>query len=160
MLLILITLLAFAQNSSEQLNYQRNRSDNYGGIDLPNVFRQVDLIRNIIVDKVYARERINVVIENIAQEEQHYYYLPLESDIESRVGGLEIGDKNHPDNGFFEFDMIENSNVYVLIGILHLCEGHTDLASVQLTIAKSIFLIHFNRKSSKLCISPFMSYLR
>lgn len=59
----------------------------------PQVFKNTNLVRTTNLDKAYARETINVVIENIDAKPQSEYYLPFESSLLSRVGGLEVKDK-------------------------------------------------------------------
>ena len=59
----------------------------------PAVFENVNLVRNINLEKSYPRETINVVIKNVGKEPQSEYYLPFETDLMSRVGGLEVRDR-------------------------------------------------------------------
>lgn len=63
----------------------------------PQHFRNVNLVRNINLEKSYARETINVVIENISEEPQSEYYLPFEQGVIGRVGGVEVRDKKEKD---------------------------------------------------------------
>lgn len=67
----------------------------------PQHFRNVNLVRNINLEKSYARETVNVVIENVDKEPQSEYYLPFEQGIIGRVGGVEVKDKKDPNRGGF-----------------------------------------------------------
>lgn len=67
----------------------------------PQHFRNVNLVRNINLDKNHPQETINVVVENIDKAPQSDYYLPFELDVLSRVGGLEVKDKKNPERRGF-----------------------------------------------------------
>lgn len=73
----------------------------------PQHFRNVNLVRNINLEKSYPRETINVVIENIDGEPQSEYYLPFEQGALGRVGGLEAKDKKEPERGAFVAEVVE-----------------------------------------------------
>lgn len=73
----------------------------------PQVFRNVNLVRSINLDKSYPRETINVVIENIDSNQQGEYYLPFESDLISRIGGLEVRDKKDASKEPFHVKVVE-----------------------------------------------------
>lgn len=73
----------------------------------PQVFKNVNLLRNINLEKGYVRESINLVIENIDSKPQDEYYLPFEESIISKVGGLEVGDKKNPEKGRFPVEVVE-----------------------------------------------------
>ena len=73
----------------------------------PQVFRNVNLVRNINLDKGYPKETTNVVIENIGSSPQDEYYLPFEASVVGRVGGLEVRDKKNPDAGLFAVETVE-----------------------------------------------------
>ncbi|KAL9004553.1 MAG: hypothetical protein Q9188_002647, partial [Gyalolechia gomerana] len=62
----------------------------------PQVFQNVNLLRNINIEKGYVRETVNVVIENIDSKPQHEYYIPFSADVIDKVGGLEARDKKNP----------------------------------------------------------------
>lgn len=72
----------------------------------PQHFRNVNLVRNINIEKSYARETINVVIENVSKEPQSEYYLPFETATLSRIGGLEVKDKKEPQRTGFKVDVV------------------------------------------------------
>ena len=73
----------------------------------PQHFRNVNLVRNINLEKSYARETINVVIENVDKEPQSEYYLPFEQGVIGRVGGVEVKDKKQPDREGFRAEVAE-----------------------------------------------------
>lgn len=62
----------------------------------PQHFRNVNLVRNINLDKNYAKETVNVVIENIDKDPQSEYYLPFEAATIGRIGGVDVRDKKDP----------------------------------------------------------------
>ncbi|KAF1356483.1 Ribophorin I [Delphinella strobiligena] len=66
----------------------------------PQVFENNNLVRTINLEKEYARETINVVVENVDKQPQSEYYLPFEQGLIARVGGLEVKEKNKPDAVF------------------------------------------------------------
>jgi oligosaccharyltransferase complex subunit alpha (ribophorin I) len=72
----------------------------------PQVFKNVNLVRNTNLDKSYPRETINVVIENIDSKPQSEYYLPFEAGLLSRVGGLEVKDKKDAAKGSFKVEVV------------------------------------------------------
>ena len=73
----------------------------------PQVFQNVNLLRNINLEKAYARETINVVIENVDAQPQDQYFLPFAGDIIGKVGGLEVRDKKEPDKGLIDAELVE-----------------------------------------------------
>ncbi|KAK5169095.1 dolichyl-diphosphooligosaccharide--protein glycosyltransferase subunit 1 [Saxophila tyrrhenica] len=64
-------------------------------------FRNVNLVRNINLEKNYVRETVNVVIENVDKAAQQEYFLPFEPGSIANVGGLEVRDKKEPEKGGF-----------------------------------------------------------
>ncbi|KAH7119022.1 Ribophorin I [Dendryphion nanum] len=72
----------------------------------PQVFKNTNLVRTTNLDKAYPRETINVVIENIDSKPQSKYYLPFESSLISKVGGLEAKDKKAPEKGAFKVEVV------------------------------------------------------
>ena len=73
----------------------------------PRHFKNVNLLRNINLEKGYVREQINVVIENIADTPQTEYYLPFATDVAGKVGGLEVWDKNDAKKTKYEVEATE-----------------------------------------------------
>lgn len=71
----------------------------------PKVFKNVNLLRIINLEKGYVRETVNVVIENTAKEPQEQYFIPFASDV--KVGGIEVRDKNAPSAGKFLVETTE-----------------------------------------------------
>jgi oligosaccharyltransferase complex subunit alpha (ribophorin I) len=73
----------------------------------PQVFENVNLVRNINLEKGYPREMINVVIKNVDSKPQSEYYLPFEADLISRIGGLEVRDKKDTKKPPFTVEVTE-----------------------------------------------------
>jgi oligosaccharyltransferase complex subunit alpha (ribophorin I) len=73
----------------------------------PQVFRNVNLLRTINLEKAYPRVTVNVIIENVDSKAQDEYYLPFESESLSKVGALEVKDKKDADIGSFKIDLVE-----------------------------------------------------
>ena len=73
----------------------------------PQHFRNVNLVRNINLEKSYSRETINVVIENMDKDAQSEYFLPFEQSTIARVGGVEVRDKKNPDKDGFYVEVAE-----------------------------------------------------
>ncbi|KAF2012230.1 oligosaccharyltransferase alpha subunit [Aaosphaeria arxii CBS 175.79] len=72
----------------------------------PQVFKNANLVRTTNLDKAFPRETINVVIENIDTKPQSEYYLPFETSLISKVGGLEASDKKNPNLGAFKVEVV------------------------------------------------------
>ena len=58
------------------------------------------------MEKAYPRETINVIIENIDAKPQSEYYLPFESSLLAKVGGLEVRDKKAVAKGTFKTEVV------------------------------------------------------
>lgn len=70
-------------------------------------FRNVNLVRNINLEKSYPRETLNVVIENVDAQPQSEYFLPFEQGTLGRVGALEVKDKKEPERTGFTAEVVE-----------------------------------------------------
>ena len=73
----------------------------------PLVFENVNLVRNIDLQKGYPRETINVVVKNVDKKAQSEYYLPFEASWISRIGGLEVRDKKETNKPPFKVEVTE-----------------------------------------------------
>ncbi|KAI9673925.1 MAG: dolichyl-diphosphooligosaccharide--protein glycosyltransferase subunit 1 [Caeruleum heppii] len=73
----------------------------------PQVWKNVNLVRNINLDKSHPKEQINLIIENTDVKPQDEYFLPFEAGLIERVGGLEVRDKKDPEKGVFEAQIVE-----------------------------------------------------
>ncbi|KAL4874148.1 hypothetical protein BDV12DRAFT_159191 [Aspergillus spectabilis] len=73
----------------------------------PQVFKNVNLVRNTNLEKGYARETINVVVENVDKQPQTDYYLSFPSEQFNRVGGLEVRNKKEAEKGRFVVEAAE-----------------------------------------------------
>ncbi|KAL1970184.1 hypothetical protein VTN77DRAFT_6589 [Rasamsonia byssochlamydoides] len=70
----------------------------------PQVFKNVNLVRNTNLEKGYVRETINVVVENTDKQPQSDYYLAFPSDVIGKIGGLEVRNKKAPEKGRFQVE--------------------------------------------------------
>ena len=70
-------------------------------------FKNVNLVRTVNLEKGYAKENINVLIENTASSPQEEYYIPFRGDLIGNVGGLEVRDKKNPQTPVFESEVVE-----------------------------------------------------
>ena len=73
----------------------------------PQVFQNVNLMRNVNLEKGYVRETVNVVIENIDSKPQDEYFIPFEAEVIGNVGGLEARDKKDPEKPSFRSEVVE-----------------------------------------------------
>lgn len=73
----------------------------------PQHFRNVNLVRNINLEKSYPRETVNVVIENIDAQSRSEYFLPFDQGTLGRIGGLEVKDKKEPERTGFSVEIVE-----------------------------------------------------
>lgn len=73
----------------------------------PQVFKNINLVHVINLEKSYPKESINVVIENTSNEPQDEYYIPFTADQISKVGTLEVSDRKEPELGTFQLDSVE-----------------------------------------------------
>jgi oligosaccharyltransferase complex subunit alpha (ribophorin I) len=88
-------------NLTKSANSQQILQGDFGP---PQVFQNVNLVRNTNLDKGYVRETINVVVENLDKQPQSDYYLPFEYEVMSKVGGIEVRDKKNPEKGKFQVE--------------------------------------------------------
>lgn len=73
----------------------------------PQVFKNINLVHVINLEKSYPKESINVVIENTASSAQDEYYLPFTSRQMETIGGFEVKDRKAPESGLFEVEAAE-----------------------------------------------------
>ena len=92
------------QNFSSSLSSHQILPDNFKP---PQVFRNVNLLRSINLEKGYVRETINVIIENIDAKEQSSYYIPFKAETIRNVGGFEVRDKKNPEIPIFLSEVVE-----------------------------------------------------
>ena len=97
-----LTSSAAYSNLSIPLSSQSILPDNFKP---PEVFKNVNLLRNINLEKGYIKVTINVVIENIDVNPQTDYYIPFKSEVISKVGGLEVRDRKDPEKPLFAVDI-------------------------------------------------------
>lgn len=73
----------------------------------PQTFKNANLVHIINLERSYARESINTVIENISKEPQSEYYLPFTSRQMETLGGFEAKDRKNPEGGLFKTARVE-----------------------------------------------------
>ncbi|KMQ81756.1 oligosaccharyltransferase alpha subunit, partial [Lasius niger] len=78
----------------------------------PQVFNNVNLVHIISLEKNYAKENINVLIENVSQEPQDEYYLPFTPDQMARIGGFEVKDRKDASVGPFVAEPVDDVQYY------------------------------------------------
>jgi hypothetical protein len=74
------------------------------------VFENENLVRNINLEKSYARETTNLVIKNVGREAQSEYYYLFPSEDVANVGGLEVKDKKNATAGAFQVELAQYEN--------------------------------------------------
>lgn len=94
------------------------------GFHPPKTFKNINILRNINLEKGYVREVLNVVIENIDKAPQQEYYLSFPPDISSNIGGLEVRDKSEPTKKKFEVEeaILPSESVGIIFLIPHVKE--------------------------------------
>ncbi len=107
-----------ALNLTEPLSSKRILPGNFIP---PQDFRNLNLVRNVNLEKGYARETINVVIENVGSKPQDEYYIPFESEILSRIGGFEARDKKDAEKPPFPTEVLA-FDTQRCAGLKHLVE--------------------------------------
>ena len=73
----------------------------------PQVFKNINLVHVVNLEKSYPKESINVVIENIASTPQDEYFIPFTIEQMEKIGSLEVRDRKVPELGLFAVDPIE-----------------------------------------------------
>jgi oligosaccharyltransferase complex subunit alpha (ribophorin I) len=73
----------------------------------PQVFKNINLVHVINLEKSYPKESINVVIENIASTPQDEYFIPFTDEQMEKIGGLEVRDRKVPELGMFIVEPVE-----------------------------------------------------
>src|SRR5579871_5727491 len=71
----------------------------------PQVFKNVNLVHVINLEKSYPKESINVVIENIASTPQDEYFIPFTAEQAKKIGGFEVRDRKVPELGLFMVEL-------------------------------------------------------
>ncbi|KAL4778987.1 Ribophorin I [Aspergillus varians] len=105
----------------------------------PQLFKNVNIVRNTNLEKGYARETVNVLVENVDKEPQSDYYLSFPTDVFDRVGGLEVRNKKEPGKGRFDVDVAEVvSPSDVQYFVVHLPEPLAPSSKLTLGISYSL----------------------
>lgn len=93
-----LSLLSFATASSVRLP---------STFKPPQVFKNINLVHVVSLEKIYVKEQVNVLIENIASSPQDEYFFPFMADELSRVGGFEVKDRKNSEGGLFTVEAVE-----------------------------------------------------
>ncbi|KAI1430054.1 Ribophorin I [Xylaria sp. FL1777] len=73
----------------------------------PQTFKNANLVHIISLEKNYAKESINVLIENTSPDPQDEYFLPFPSEQLEKIGGFEVKDRKNSDVVGFAVDIVE-----------------------------------------------------
>ena len=73
------------------------RTTNSAIFQPPPVFKNINLVHNINLERSYAKETVNVVVENVSNEPQSEYYVPFTASQMERLGGFEVKDRKKGD---------------------------------------------------------------
>ena len=73
-----------------------------GDFSPPQVFINANLVHIINLERNYAKETVNVVVENISEEPQSDYYVPFPSWQMAKIGGFEVKDRKNTQGGLFK----------------------------------------------------------
>lgn len=76
----------------------------------PPVFKNNNLVHVVSVEKSFAREQINVLVENVSGKPQDEYFVPFTADQIARLGGIEAKDRKDDKVGPFGVDRVEYSS--------------------------------------------------
>jgi len=99
-------LLSLASWATAKVNATESSNTVPALVTPPKHFRNVNLVRNVNLEKSYPHETINVVVENIDAAPQLEYFLAFERDTISRVGGLDVKNKKEPEQQGFVVDLV------------------------------------------------------
>lgn len=73
----------------------------------PQVFKNANAVHLISLEKGYAKETVNVIVENISPKPQQEYFVPFDSSRLAHIGGFEVKDKKDDALAGFEVDVVE-----------------------------------------------------
>jgi oligosaccharyltransferase complex subunit alpha (ribophorin I) len=92
--------------SSSSLVCAGSSAEAHSSFKPPQTFKNINLVRNTNLEKGYARETVNVVVENVDKAPQSTYYLSFPSDVFNKVGGLEVRDRKSSEKKPFDVDAV------------------------------------------------------
>lgn len=73
----------------------------------PQVFKNINLVHVISLEKSFPKESINVVIENTDTAVQNEYYIPFTPEQMEKIGSLEVTDRKNKELGLFQVEAVE-----------------------------------------------------
>lgn len=143
----LLTSSAAYSNLSIPLSSQTILPSNFKP---PEVFKNVNSLRTINLEKGYTKVTINVVIENIDANAQTDYYIPFKTEVISKVGGLEVRDRKDPEKPLFAVDITQYDpyRLVMMQKYTHKSEG-TDLLFSNVQFARVILPTPLEKSSQK-----------
>ncbi|KAI9653024.1 MAG: dolichyl-diphosphooligosaccharide--protein glycosyltransferase subunit 1 [Alyxoria varia] len=115
-----------------------------GGFKPPTVFKNLNLARNVDLEKSYVRESITVEVQNIDEkkESQDEYYLPFAADAEGTLGSFEVRNKDNPDAEPFDTELVEirnpSTNLYTHFYVARLPEPLKPKSKITLSISFTV----------------------
>lgn len=101
---LLLTSCAQATSPNTSASAARNVPSNFSP---PQVFKNLNLLKNINLERGYVRETINIAIENVDKTPQTEYYLAFPNEVIDKVGGLEAWEKNAELRGKFPIEAVQ-----------------------------------------------------
>ncbi|KKK21823.1 hypothetical protein AOCH_006660, partial [Aspergillus ochraceoroseus] len=105
----------------------------------PQVFKNVNLVRNTNLEKGYARETVNIVVENVDKQPRSEYYLSFPSDVFNQVGGLEVRNKKQVEKGRLDVEIATvDSPSDVQYFVVHFSEPLAPSSQITLGISYSL----------------------
>ena len=119
----------------------------------PAAFKNVNLVRNINLEKGYVRETINVVIENTDSRPQDKYYFPFQANTIGKVGGFEVRDKKDASKPLFAAELVEYDSYRLSLVQSNHCSNVLNLLSNSPTQFYRITLPAYLQPSEQLTLS-------
>lgn len=74
----------------------------------PQVFENVNLVRNVNLKKSFPRETVNVVIQNVDMAPRDEYYWLVPSNVVANIGGFDARDKDEQNAGPFQVELAQS----------------------------------------------------
>ena len=104
---VVLSLLSLGSASSQATKKSTSKIDLPATFQPAQVFKNVNLVHVVSVEKNYVKENINVLIENIDKAAQSDYYLPFPAEQLSRLGGFDVKDRKDASAPSFKAEVVE-----------------------------------------------------
>jgi oligosaccharyltransferase complex subunit alpha (ribophorin I) len=98
---------ALCSDTSNVTKPQRSRLILPSTFKPPQVFKNINLVHVVNLEKGYPKESVNVVIENTESTPQDEYFIPFTSREMETIGALEVKDRKDPSGGLFDVEAVE-----------------------------------------------------